>query len=351
MIQPTAVPTLACDASSAFLLASRPQFCCVDQDGTPTSELQQLDRLMQMCDLMLTPVVDPDHESQWEWPAEGFTDYFAQYKAPAWVNYWQRAWCRVEAMLAASEPFESDAARGQTDRASLFRGVLRAAISTGRRPHGIYGNKQVDSKRPVFFLPPLTHATLARYEPATGQLTSEADRETIRVLEHKAKSKVSDIKVGYQGGMDEQGRPHGYGCRWYDDGGYYEGEWRSGSRHGVGTMRWPSFNLYVGSWADDTYDGMGTMWDAAGGIYHGPYVRDKKHGLDCIQMYAHGMIYEGGYENGKKTWVSSDGRPFAAEQDRPIGAEEWAVKVRAFVAEMPAKLRRGSLLRQKSFIG
>ena len=36
-------------------------YCCIDQDGAPASELDNLGGLIQACDLILTPVVDVDH--------------------------------------------------------------------------------------------------------------------------------------------------------------------------------------------------------------------------------------------------------------------------------------------------
>src|SRR5689334_17664564 len=43
-------------------------FGCINQDGSPAGELKQLDKIVQCCDCIFTPIHDPDHES-WEFAA------------------------------------------------------------------------------------------------------------------------------------------------------------------------------------------------------------------------------------------------------------------------------------------
>lgn len=97
-----------------------------------------------MCDMVLTPVHDPDHKTEWTYPGQIFSNWYDDYKAKQWQarvrvptplraarsstasrraaigakecepthacvgsrlqEYWSRAWCRVEAMLAAVKP-------------------------------------------------------------------------------------------------------------------------------------------------------------------------------------------------------------------------------------------------------
>ena len=63
-------------------------------------------------------------------------DYFAQYKAAGWQEYWSRGWCRVEAMLAAVKAVKAG-------RAALFGGALRTSLLAGRRPHVLFGTKEL----------------------------------------------------------------------------------------------------------------------------------------------------------------------------------------------------------------
>lgn len=169
-------------------------FCCVDQDGTPATELcDNMPALIASCDMMLTPVIDQGHEV-WTRPPT-WTDVFQEYGAAAWHEYWTRAWCRVEAMLAAVRPPTSD----QNKRALLFRGALAAAISRGRRPHILFGSKELDLSFPPVFLPPLLNATFQRYKPEQGDLTCEEDRQTIGQLTREARALIKDVVPGWKG--------------------------------------------------------------------------------------------------------------------------------------------------------
>ena len=71
---------------------------------------------------MLSPVVDGGH-AEWDYPVV-WRDYFSEYQAAGWQEYWSRSWCRVEALLAAVQPVADPAAR-----AALFRGSLSAALA------------------------------------------------------------------------------------------------------------------------------------------------------------------------------------------------------------------------------
>ena len=95
-------------------------YCCIDQDGAPASELDNLGNLMEACDLMLTPVVDVDHQ-KWKRPQDQgkvITNWFDEYLAPGWKEYWSRGWCRVEAMLSAACPVDAALQVLQIERAT-----------------------------------------------------------------------------------------------------------------------------------------------------------------------------------------------------------------------------------------
>merc|ERR1719240_2254396 len=140
-------------------------YCCIDQDGAPMTELNNLDGIMACCDLMLTPIVDPSHE-KWKL-AVGSPDIFATYGADAWQEYWRRAWCRVEAMFAAVIPVPKK-------RAKRFNTVLRHALTLSRRPHFLFGTKELDIFRPPKSVPPLLNSHFDAYAPEKGELTNEA---------------------------------------------------------------------------------------------------------------------------------------------------------------------------------
>ena len=71
-----------------------------------------------------------------------------------------RAWCRIEMMLAAAYPVNNC-----SERTSLFRGGIHAALSNGLRPYAIYSNYLMDQDgKSAVFLPPLKHDIFKRYE-------------------------------------------------------------------------------------------------------------------------------------------------------------------------------------------
>jgi len=95
----------------------------------------------------------------------------------------------------------------------------------------------------------------------------------------------------YEGDL-VNGRPHGKGTFFFNDGGrykgefvkgvmqgkgimeytfpstgyHYEGDIVSGNRHGKGTYTFPSGNYYVGAFTDNEIHGAGTLYDAAGKV-------------------------------------------------------------------------------------
>jgi len=151
-------------------------FACINQDSSPAAELEErMAALIGCCDMLLTPIVDEDHKS-WSLPLT-FQNAIDDYKAVAWQEYWKRAWCRVEAYLAAAVPVEASKVRAKS-----YRGGLRAGLEAGRRPHCIFGTKELEKGGPPVFLPPMVNATYEKYLPAKGQLTSEADRPVVRAL-------------------------------------------------------------------------------------------------------------------------------------------------------------------------
>ncbi len=99
---------------------------CINQDGDPCGELNQLgslrthsfthlnnsllfthaDAIIQCCDCMLTPIYEAD-TSAWQIPLL-MSNYYEDYKSPYWIgndfSYLSRAWCRVEMFYASNIP-------------------------------------------------------------------------------------------------------------------------------------------------------------------------------------------------------------------------------------------------------
>ena len=305
-------------------------YCCVDPDGALASELHGLASLLQSCDLVLTPVVDHDH-TRWALP-QAWGDIFRHYHAEGWKEHWTRAWCRLEAMLAAMKPVA----------------------------HALYGSKEsADSDGMPIFLPPLPQHVFEEYAPEQGALSNEADRVTVLRLATEARKAVSSSSDGSSwGGNEGHGRhPYKDGTRmdwdctvchggqpltasgrmvgltvskyflWdanksklhpdqtrinrihesttyangkhtYANGTIYEGEWAGGKHHGYGTLLFASRDHYEGQFYQGEYHGTGSFVFAHGDRYTGQFHQGRYHG-EGRQDWAAGGFYEGGWQQGR----------------------------------------------------
>lgn len=203
------------------------------------SELANLSGIMLCCDLMLTPVVDPQHSL---WDIEAHANLFEGYKAKAWQDYWSRSWCRVEAMVAAVMPIPEFELR-----ATCFNpGGLRNSCSAGRRPHFLFGTKELETLRPPKSVPPLLNSHFEKYAPEKGQLTNETDRQLIVSLTTKARANIVDVQESYLGDFNDKGQKHGHGKFTSLDGSIYEGQYHEDKPHGVGRFLFPDGRCYEG---------------------------------------------------------------------------------------------------------
>lgn len=101
--------------------------------------------------------------------------------------------CRLEMLYAANIPVVP------SSRFVRFAAGLRIAAEAGRRPHLLYGTKEsVKLKMPIV-LPPLLNSYLDEYNPATGHLTVDSDREKIMELMEVLKSYMKQSSYGYNG--------------------------------------------------------------------------------------------------------------------------------------------------------
>ena len=211
---------------------------------------------MQACDLMLTPVVDVDHK-QWAIDASTWSgNWFDEYLAPGWKEYWSRGWCRVEAMLAAVKPVAAG-------RAELFRGAMKVHLLGGHRPHVLFGTKELETNHPVIFLPPLLHSKFEQYKPELGALTKDTDRVAVQRLTVEARKDVVELVVGWVG--EYRGEGVGRGKLVYPDGSVDEGEFKDGVLHGHGKGVVADGNVYEGQYKEGKRHGKGRYVSADGG--------------------------------------------------------------------------------------
>jgi len=159
-------------------------FACIDQDGeNPADELNEsMIRLVGLCDMVMTPVVD-DKWPEGDWAGvKSRSDIVGApggaavgYKAEAWKEYWVRAWCLLEMLYAANVPFSHELLQQRGFGGNLLQFVLDERV----RPHALFGTRERKLKEAPLLLPPLRGDALAKNDPRQGQLTNENDRSTI----------------------------------------------------------------------------------------------------------------------------------------------------------------------------
>jgi len=166
-------------------------FACIDQDGkNPADELNEsMIRLVGLCDMLVTPVVDdewpvddePEEGSIWAGvksrsDIEGGLGGVADgYKAKGWKEYWKRAWCLLEMLYAANVPFSLELVEKRGFGGELLRFVHDKRV----RPHAIFGTRELKLKEAPLLLAPLKDDVLAKKDPRKGELTNKNDYSTI----------------------------------------------------------------------------------------------------------------------------------------------------------------------------
>jgi hypothetical protein len=169
---------------------------CIDQDASACLELRMLDKIVGVCDLILTNVVD---SGDWIMPSSIY-NLFEEYKSPAWNggvhSYLNRAWCRVEMLYAANIPLVNTS----PSRLSKLKAGLLSSAESNRRPHLLYGTRESKSNglNPIQ-LPPMQNSWFEKYGPAKGNLTNEADRVKVEKLVEDIKPYMTFVKEGYTG--------------------------------------------------------------------------------------------------------------------------------------------------------
>lgn len=278
-------------------------FGCINQDGNPAGELEQLDKIVQCCDCIFTPILDREHAS-WQLPAN-FKNWFVEYQAKLWNDgphaYLNRGWCRVEMLYAANIPILENT-HSKEKRHTMFEAGLAYHCGNNRRPHFLYGTKEHEGVNVIpYLLPPLQHSYFTDYHPLKGNLSVASDVEHIEQLiaELQPYIDATKIKVGYKGDLNKQGKRHGHGMLIMDNGDIYEGEWKNGKKCGLGTLRYAEGDVYEGHWKDGKKDGHGTHRYAEGDVYEGDWKAGNMNGHGVFR-YASGAVYEGGWKDDKK---------------------------------------------------
>jgi hypothetical protein len=131
-------------------------------------------KIIGSCDLMVTPVHDPDWR-KWSANVGEIKDALTDYKAQSFSNYLASAWCRLEMFFNAN-------VKVKADRARYFGGRLQDEMMTQmRRPHLLFGTRELQRSgdMPVI-VRHLRDDEFKKYHPGEGKLTKEQDRQVIR---------------------------------------------------------------------------------------------------------------------------------------------------------------------------
>ena len=137
---------------------------------------------------MVTPVYDP-HWKAWASTVEQVTDAFSDYLAPAFVEYLGRGWCRLEMFFSSNVPMSAA-------RCKLFGGELgRVMREEKRRPHLVFGTRELELGEMPLILRALRDDEFARYHPGEGYLFDKRDAVVINAYVEELFKINAQLKV------------------------------------------------------------------------------------------------------------------------------------------------------------
>lgn len=109
-----------------------------------------------------------------------------------------------------------------------------------------------------------------------------------------------ESRSGYHGEFKNDTIFQGHGIYFFDDGGYYKGNWENGMMNGQGELLIADTEKYVGEFLDGEYHGNGTLFYKDGGKYVGEWKEGLRNGQAKIYYPPGSEIeyMEGIYKNG-----------------------------------------------------
>lgn len=129
----------------------------------------------------------------------------------------------------------------------------------------------------------------------------------------------------YEGDLDANGLPTGYGIFTWNDGDVYSGYYSAGKRHGMGRLTLADGTIYKGEWKNDRPDGdFEILWPNNRAHFWGKMQNGKYHGFGTMN-YSNGCAYSGQWVNGlchgEGTFTQENGMLYRGEfrNDRPCG--------------------------------
>lgn len=182
-------------------------YSCLYQDGGKASvKLGRLERIMELCDCVFTPIVDPpSHSTSSSLPTPAFasTPIDLIYASKGWSgdnthSYLSSAWCRTELLYGAYVSKRHILDNVKSGNGEQYRGGRDDDVEAAtrdmwggdwrknddeideeerqERPHFLYGTNEVDTDTPptLIKLPPLS-SLLVSLHPSSGVVSNKKD--------------------------------------------------------------------------------------------------------------------------------------------------------------------------------
>jgi hypothetical protein len=193
---------------------------CVNQLAYPDRCHHSLVSVIELSDCLFTPLVDND--PHWVYQPTSFgplVDYKASSLQDGLEGYLNRAWCRLEMLLAAFLPLKNLLLRDS------LAGRMKVAVLDRRRPHFIYGSRESAEEVEPIELFPLEKASFEKLSPLRGYLTRPGDEELIQELTvSHLLPLMATPRPGYRGYRNALLQKHGRGRHTNEAGDTYDGE-------------------------------------------------------------------------------------------------------------------------------
>mmetsp|Transcript_19976 Transcript_19976/g.37299 ORF Transcript_19976/g.37299 Transcript_19976/m.37299 type:complete len:311 (-) Transcript_19976:580-1512(-) len=101
----------------------------------------------------------------------------------------------------------------------------------------------------------------------------------------------------FEGDLNEENLPHGFGVMKYTDGRIYSGHWKNGRWHGNGRATFSNGDVFEGTYYEDQRHGQGVYRWVDGREFRGGFLNDQRSGHG-VYTWPDGAVYDGEFVNG-----------------------------------------------------
>lgn len=264
-------------------------FCCLNQEYFPASELVNLEKIMSYCDVLLTPIIDEDFKAI-PLRTQILKYYKAHYFCDSKYGYLNSSWNRLELLCNSCTKISLFT----QNKLRHFHGELKYIIEQRKRPHFLMTTKDSKHHMPPLLLPYIsTDILLSELSPLKGHHINGLDD---RKVQHLIEQFVSNVKENsnateekelnnskvlidteasdstnafyhaphcnyksYIGHKNASNQRHGEGKTVYHNGDVFGGLYVDGIRQGHGVFMYSNGARYTGEWLDGMMHGFGEL--------------------------------------------------------------------------------------------